>query len=115
MSTGSFSGVKRPERVADHPPPSKCRGHERVGLYLYSPSGPQWLVIGRTFTFNLVVRKETARVRKVKMLIGGVCGMYGERRGTYRVLVVRPEGKRPLGRSRRRWDDNIKIDLKELF
>jgi hypothetical protein len=40
-------GVKRPGRGADHPLPSKCRGHERVGLYLYSPSGPQWPVIGR--------------------------------------------------------------------
>ena len=34
------------------PTPSKCRGHERVGLYLYSPSGPSWPVIGRTFTFT---------------------------------------------------------------
>ena len=40
MGTGSFPGVKRTERGADYPPPSKCRGHERVGLYLYSPSGP---------------------------------------------------------------------------
>ena len=40
-------GVKRPERGAHHPPQSKCRGHERVGLYLYSPSGPQWPVVGR--------------------------------------------------------------------
>ena len=37
-------------RGADHPPPSKRRGHERVGLYLYSPSGPSWPVIGRNFT-----------------------------------------------------------------
>ena len=36
----------------------------------------------------------------------------GERRGTCRLLVGRPEGKRLLGNSRRRWDDNIKIDLK---
>jgi hypothetical protein len=35
-------------------------------------------------------------------------------RGVYRVLVGRPEGKRPLGRSRRRWEDNIKMDLKEI-
>ena len=55
MGTGSFLGVKRPGRGADYPPPSKCRGHERVGLYLYSPSGPQWLVIGRTFTFYIYI------------------------------------------------------------
>ena len=48
MGTGSFPGVKRPGRGADHPPASKYRGHERVELYLYSPSGPSWLVIGRT-------------------------------------------------------------------
>jgi hypothetical protein len=34
-----------------------------------------------------------------------------ERRGVYRVLVGKPEGKRPLGRPSRRWDDNIKINL----
>jgi hypothetical protein len=37
-----------------------------------------------------------------------------ERRGIYRVLVGKPEGKRPLGRPRHRWDDNIKMDLKEV-
>jgi hypothetical protein len=38
----------------------------------------------------------------------------GEGRGVYRVLVGRPEGKRPLGRPRRRWEDNIKMDLREI-
>jgi hypothetical protein len=38
----------------------------------------------------------------------------GEGRGVYRVLVGRPEGKRPLGRHRRRWEDNIKMDLREV-
>jgi hypothetical protein len=38
----------------------------------------------------------------------------GEGRGVYRVLVVRPRGKRPLGRPRRRWEDNIKMDLREI-
>jgi len=38
----------------------------------------------------------------------------GEGRGVYRVLVGNPEGKRPLGRPRRRWEDNIKIDLQEV-
>ena len=52
VGTGSFPEVKRPGRGADHPPPSKCRAHERVELYLYSPSGPSWPVIGRTFAFT---------------------------------------------------------------
>jgi len=38
----------------------------------------------------------------------------GEMRGTYRVLVGKPKGKRPLGRPRRRWEDNIKTDLQEV-
>jgi hypothetical protein len=37
-----------------------------------------------------------------------------ERRGVYRVLVGKPEGKRPLGIPRRRWEDNIKMDLQEV-
>ena len=46
--------------------------------------------------------------------MGGACSVYGERRGVYRVLVGKPEGKRPLCRPRRRWEDNIKMDLQEL-
>jgi hypothetical protein len=38
----------------------------------------------------------------------------GGTRGTYRVLMGRPEGKRPLGAPRYRWEDNIKMDLKEV-
>ena len=38
----------------------------------------------------------------------------GERRGLYRVLVGKPEEKRPLGRPRNRWEDNIKMDLQEV-
>jgi len=38
----------------------------------------------------------------------------GDRRGVYRVLVEKPEGKRPLGRPRRRWEDNVKMDLQEV-
>jgi len=38
----------------------------------------------------------------------------GEGRGLYRVLVGKPEGRRPLGRPKRRWEDNIKMDLQEV-
>jgi hypothetical protein len=38
----------------------------------------------------------------------------GEGRGVYSVLVGRSEGKRPLGRPRRRWENNIKLDLREI-
>ena len=46
--------------------------------------------------------------------MGGACGAYGEGRGVHRVLVGKPEGKRPLGRPRRRWEDNIKMNLQEV-
>jgi hypothetical protein len=42
------------------------------------------------------------------------CSMYGEKRGAYRILVGRPEGKRTLGRPRHRLEDNIKMDLQEV-
>ena len=38
----------------------------------------------------------------------------GEKRVVYRILVGRPEGKRPLGRPRRRWEDNFKMDVQEV-
>jgi hypothetical protein len=38
----------------------------------------------------------------------------GERRGAYKALVGKPEGRRPLGRPRHRWEDNIKMDLREV-
>jgi hypothetical protein len=46
--------------------------------------------------------------------MGWTCGTHGEGRGAYRVLIGRSEGKRPLGRPSRRWEDNIKMDLREI-
>ena len=46
--------------------------------------------------------------------MGGAVARKGEGRGVHRVLVEKPEGKRPLGRPRRRWEDNIKMDLREV-
>ena len=56
-----------------------------------------------------------ARVVKSRRMrwAGHVAGM-GEVREVHRVLVRKPEGKRPLGRPRRRWEDNIKMDLQEV-
>ena len=58
---------------------------------------------------NIVRVVKSRRMRWV----GHVARM-GEGRGVHRVLVVKPEGKRPLGRPRRRWEDNIKMDLREV-
>jgi len=46
--------------------------------------------------------------------MGGACGAYGGGEGVYSVLVGKPEGKRPLERPRRRWENNIKMDLQEV-
>jgi len=46
--------------------------------------------------------------------MGGACSTLGEIKGIYRVLVGKTEGKRPLGRLRRRCEDNIKMDLQEV-
>jgi len=46
--------------------------------------------------------------------MGGVCGAYGGGEGCARVLVGKPEGKRPMGIHRHRWEDNIKMDLREV-
>jgi hypothetical protein len=46
--------------------------------------------------------------------MGGACITNGANRNVYRILVGKPEGKRPLGRPRRRWKDNIKTDLREI-
>jgi len=46
--------------------------------------------------------------------MGGACGVYGGGKGVHWVLVGKPEGKKPLGRPRRRWEDNIKMDLRAV-
>ena len=46
--------------------------------------------------------------------MGRACGAYGRGDGVYRVLVGKPEGKRPMGRPRRRWVNNVRTDLQEV-
>jgi hypothetical protein len=46
--------------------------------------------------------------------MGGPCSTNGEKRDAYRLLVGKPDGNRPLGRPRRRWVDNIRMDLVEV-
>jgi hypothetical protein len=49
-----------------------------------------------------------------KMRWAGYAARIGEKRGAYKILVGRPEGRRPLGRPRSRWEDNIKTDLQDV-
>jgi hypothetical protein len=51
----------------------------------------------------------------VKDGMGRACGTHGEVRNAYKILVGKPEGKRSLGRPRHRWEDNIRVDIKEIW
>jgi hypothetical protein len=65
--------------------------------------------------FDLYSSPNIFRVLKSRRMrwVGHVASME-ERRGLYRILVGKPEGKIPLGRPKRRWEDNIKMDLQEV-
>jgi hypothetical protein len=49
-----------------------------------------------------------------KTKVSGACSTHGKRKGAYGVFVGQPEGNRPLGRHRLRWEDNIMMDLQEM-
>jgi hypothetical protein len=63
-----------------------------------------------SLTFGFLVYAGMSR----RMRWTGHVARIGEKRNAYRILVGKPEGKRPLGRARRRWVGNVKIDLKEI-
>jgi hypothetical protein len=48
------------------------------------------------------------------MILAGHVARLGEKRNAYRILVGKPEGKRPLGKTRRRWEDDIRMDLRGI-
>jgi hypothetical protein len=75
----------------------------------------EWKRLHNKELYALYSSPNIIRVIKSRRLrwAGHVARM-GERRGAYRALVGKPEGRRPLGRSRRRWEDNIKMDLREI-
>ena len=67
-------------------------------------------VYNTVYSLPNIVRVEKSR----RMRWAGHVARMGEDRGVHRALVGRPKGKRPLGRPRRRWEDNIKMDLREI-
>ena len=71
----------------------------------------------RIFRLVMLFNSSPKIVRVIKlrkMRWTGHVARMGEERGVYRVLVGKPEGKRPLGRPRHRWVDNIRMDLQEV-
>jgi len=75
----------------------------------------EWRKLHNEDLYNLYCSPNIVWVIKSKrMRWAGHVARMGERRGVYRVLVGKPEGKRPLGRPEHRWEDNIKMDLQEV-
>jgi hypothetical protein len=62
----------------------------------------------------IIKQEKESNLISRRMRWAGHVARMGEGRGVYRDLVARPEGKRPLGRPRRRWEDNINLDLREI-
>ena len=75
----------------------------------------EWRRLHKEELNDLYCSPNIVRVIKSRRMrwVGHVARM-GEERGVYRVLVGKPEGRRPLGRPRRRWVDNIRTDLQEV-
>ena len=71
MGTGCFTGVKRPGRGVDHPPASSAEVEGRVELYICSPSGLSWPVLGRILRFTFTVRILVCLTREVPYLALG--------------------------------------------
>jgi hypothetical protein len=90
----------------------------RVVRMIFGPKREEdgsWIKLHNDELHSLYSSPNIVRVIKLRRLkwAGHVARM-GEGRGVYRVLVGRSEGKRPLGRPRLRWEDNIKMDLREI-
>jgi hypothetical protein len=91
----------------------------RVLRRIYGPKSDEviggWRKLHNEELHNLYCSPSIIRITKLRRMrwVGHVARM-GEKRNAYKILVGKPEGKRPLGRPRRRWEDNIRIDLREI-
>jgi hypothetical protein len=63
---------------------------------------------------NVLCSSQNIWMMKLRIILAGHVARMGKSRGAYRVLLGKPEGKRSHGRPRRRWEDNMKVDLKEV-
>jgi hypothetical protein len=90
----------------------------RVLRRIFGPKGDEdgsWRKLHNDELHSLYSSPNIVRmIKSSRMRWAGHVAHMGEGRGVYRNLVKRPEGKRPVGRPRRRWEDNINLDLREI-
>jgi hypothetical protein len=109
--------AKRPEREADHLSPSNAEIKIRGAIPPPPYDCMTWCLVvpqGQLYHFYLHLLIDSQFIYRRRMRWAGHVARIGELRGAYNILVGRPEGRRPLGRPRRRWEDNTKMDLREI-
>jgi hypothetical protein len=74
----------------------------------------EWRKLHNEELHNLYSPSDIRQVKSRRMRWAGHAARMGEERKVYKVLVRKPEGKRPLGRPRRRWEDGLRMDLREI-
>jgi hypothetical protein len=84
-----------------------------IASFRISENSSQQLFCHFLLFHSIVVETIIRVIKSRRMTWAGHVARMGEKRNAYRILVGKPEGKRPLGRPRRRWVDNIKMDLRE--
>jgi hypothetical protein len=95
----------------------RLRVFENRALRIFGPKREEdgsWRKLHNHELHNLYSSPNVRVIKSRRMRWAGHVARMGEGRGVYRVLVGRSEGKRPLGRPRRRWEDDIKMDLREI-
>jgi hypothetical protein len=97
----------------------KLRVFENRVMRIFGPKGDgvtgQWIKLHSGGLHNLYSSPDiTRQIKSRRVMWVGHVTRKGEGRNMYRVLVGKPEGKRPLERPRRRWEDEIKMDLREI-
>jgi hypothetical protein len=113
-----YDGTPSPLLALSYVKRFSCDYFRLYGICSFGPKRDEvtgeWKKLHNEELSDLYSLPKIVRVVKSRMRWTGHVVRMGEGRGVYRVMMERPEGKRPLGRPRRRWENNIKMDLQEV-